>query len=99
LVVSIQLPKFTRSSEEVEEELFREMQERNTTQVDSTKAVRILCKPDDLWKKARGSLSVSFEVLEAYEEAIWEGVLYSLGQYNISKSEKNYVFGTSESPE
>jgi hypothetical protein len=61
-------------NEEVEEELIREMQEWNLTQARSVKAVQILCRPDDLWKKTRGLLMVSFKTLEEYEETIHEGI-------------------------
>jgi hypothetical protein len=68
------MPRFTRSNEEVEEELDGEMREWNSTRTNSVKAVRILCRPEVLWKKERGSLLVTFESRLEYEEAIQDGI-------------------------
>jgi hypothetical protein len=74
LVVSVRMPRITRSNEEVEEELYGEMQEWNPSLLTSVKAVRILCRPEMLWRKERGSLLVSFEGKEEYEYATREGI-------------------------
>jgi hypothetical protein len=34
----------------------------------------LLCQPDDIWKKERGSLMISFEAKEDYERVIWDGI-------------------------
>jgi hypothetical protein len=74
LVVSAPMPRFRHTNEEVEEEMVREMQEWNMTRLNGIKGARILCRPEELWKKTRGSLLVSFEAFEEYQEAIREGI-------------------------
>jgi predicted HAD superfamily hydrolase len=74
LVVLVPMPKYRRSNEEVKEELDEEMQQWNPTCFSSVKGMRILCRPEMLWRQMRGSLLISFEAKEEYKVIIHEGI-------------------------
>jgi hypothetical protein len=72
LVVTVPMPKKACDNEEIEESMLEEIQRWNPSRAAGIKAVWILLRQGTLWN-TKGSLMISYDRKEVYEEVRHEG--------------------------